>query len=303
MSMISDTNSNADSQNQFHFINGSIIKNINGEKESSKVSDTSKDFKELTNEINNFMIRSEENGNSKSNSGVGDHFAYEELGAASHSEEVSSLDIEFRISEMKRLNELKLRSKAKQIKLIANTSKVRNELIDKFMNMKDTTNNQNRINLENPQMLNGSIEFQNGINTGKKEMWSCIPSKKMLYSTYSSNIPSISSAENYFYYEHNQENLPQAYPGTKPELETESGECSNNPHKALNINSKNYVPNRKYQIQQTSMGDSSSSFSFHDKSLNQSCNSDFSHNQQSSTNVQSKEFNIILENVSLKNIY
>lgn len=216
MSVISDT-FNKEIQSQSHGTNGSLI--VKKEGEHSKVSDCSKDYKELTNEINKFLNGAEEVGNSKSNSGIGDAHVGEDINNCLSYQESQANHIENRINEMKKLNDMRLKTKKKQVKMIANSSKVSNELIEKCMILKNergqtkkdnnykfqehSTNDIPTENINNPK-LNSNQRSSRGMipqefikEEDKKEKWISFPPKKMLYSTYSSSLPSMSITDNH----------------------------------------------------------------------------------------------------------
>lgn len=221
MSVISDT-FNKEVQSQSHGTNGSLI--IKKEGEHSKFSDCSKDYKELTNEINKFLNGAEEVVNSKSNSGLGDSNIVDDIiNGIYHLKESQSNHIENRISEMKKLNDIRLKTKKKQVKMIANTNKVSNELMEKCIikrneggqTKKDKDmKNQNSSSVNRPkenltenlnsraysnQLSKGIVNQGNLVEEDRKEKWISFPPKKMLYSTYSSSLPSMNMPENYYY--------------------------------------------------------------------------------------------------------
>lgn len=239
-----------------------LIKATNVEKDNSKLSDTSKDYKELTNEIDKFMIR-HNNGNSKSNSGVGDVGLYDDLMNGSNIPADNQIDIENRIQEMKRINEAKLKSKGKQVKMIANTSKAKCELIEKYINQR----NENLTDLsiisqrtdcsqETSQLQSFcSNQIQDDISS-HKEKWMSIPPKKVLYSTYSSNVPEFhfdsgkQNNQGFTPQPHYNSDIPNygASPLNKENGFISSGNQINKP--LLNINCRTYFPQRNLLPQQ-----------------------------------------------------
>lgn len=286
MSNISDTSSNAECQSQI--MKDRLIKNLIGEKVNSQVSIEDKEFKELTSDFNNFMIQMEEKGKSKSNPGVSEHFSYENLNLekALNSAEISSLDIESRICEMKKQNELNFKSKANLIKYASSSS--REDMIDKFKYLTEPVYKLNR--LENPQDLNENDEPQHTESiTCKKESWSCNPSKKVLMST--NDFPSIDNSNNYYLNDQNLKSLPLISSSVKPELFNEKYESTYH----LNFQSKDYIPNRRYQVQQEGVDNSKFNNNYHTYNKNKS--SELVQNQQSCSNMQSKEYTIVLQNV------
>lgn len=181
-----------------------------GELSISKISDTSKDFQELNNEISKYVLQNVydldkeklidivSNANSKSNSAIGIALNNDELWNNNNKNFENTESFEKRIEEMKKIyeNQSKIGQKSRQIKMIKNVNKIINPLIEECIkNRNNKKENNNLENLEEPSEDFVSKENLNHLSAEKQNVPKFIISSSKEENNY--NAPNVTTNINF----------------------------------------------------------------------------------------------------------